>query len=104
MFTTPMFYIGLVIIALLPLTVAIAAPQKVRYKIIASVCVFSLLLSLSCAEYMRKKKMILTAGIMGFTLTAAVSTSFPGLPNGKHRNLSIILATNADTLKNFLQL
>lgn len=38
MFTTPMFYIGLVIIALLPLTVAIVAPQKVRYKIIASVC------------------------------------------------------------------
>lgn len=41
MFTTPMFYIGWVIIALFPLTVAIAAPQKVRYKIIASVCVLT---------------------------------------------------------------
>lgn len=103
MFTTPMFYIGLVIIALLPLTVAIVAPQKIRYKIIASVCVLAVAFALMCGMY-AEKKMILTAGIMGFTLTVAVSTSFPGLPNGEHRNLSIILATNADTLKNFLQL
>lgn len=50
MFTTPMFYIGLVIIALLPLTVAIAAPQKVRYKIIASVCVLAVAFALICGK------------------------------------------------------
>ena len=39
MFTNPIFLIGWIIIALFPLTVAIAAPQRIRYKIIASVCV-----------------------------------------------------------------
>lgn len=39
MFTDPTFLIGWIIIALFPLTVAIAAPQRIRYKIIASVCV-----------------------------------------------------------------
>lgn len=38
MFTTPLFYIGWVIIAMLPLTVAIIAPQKIRYKIVAFLC------------------------------------------------------------------
>lgn len=104
MFTTPMFYIGWVIIAMLPLTVAIVAPQKIRYKIIASVCVLAVAFALMCGMYAEKENDFDRAGIMGFTLTVAVSTSFPGLPNGEHRNLSIILATNADTLKNFLQL
>lgn len=53
MFTTPMFYIGWVIIALLPLTVAIAAPQKVRYKIIASVCVLAV--AFMCGIYAEKE-------------------------------------------------
>ena len=55
MFTTPMFYIGWVIIALLPLTVAIAAPQKVRYKIIASVCVLAVAFAFMCGIYAEKE-------------------------------------------------
>lgn len=55
MFTTPMFYIGLVIIALLPLTVAIVAPQKIRYKIIASVCVLAVAFALMCGMYAEKE-------------------------------------------------
>ena len=51
MFTTPMFYIGWVIIASLPLMVAIIAPQKIRNKIIASVGVLAVALALMCGMY-----------------------------------------------------
>lgn len=103
MFTTPMFYIGWVIIASLPLMVAIIAPQKSATKSLL-LWVSSLLLLLSCAGCMRNRKTTTTAGIMVFILTAAVSINFPALLNGEHQNLSITLAINADTLKNFLQL
>lgn len=103
MFTTPMFYIGLVIIALLPLTVAIAAPQKVRYKIIASVCVLAVAFALMCGIYAEKENDF-DRWNNGIHIDCGGEYQFSGLPNGKHRNLSIILATNADTLKNFLQL
>lgn len=55
MFTTPMFYIGWGIIAMLPLTVAIVAPQKIRYKIIASVCVLAVAFALMCGMYAEKE-------------------------------------------------
>lgn len=55
MFTNPMFYIGWAIIAMLPLTVAIAAPQKIRYKIIASVCVLAVTFALMCGMYAEQK-------------------------------------------------
>ena len=55
MFTTPLFYIGWVIIAMLPLTVAIVAPQKIRYKIIASVCVLAVAFALMCGMYAEKE-------------------------------------------------
>ena len=51
MFTTPMFYIGWIIIALLPLMVAIIAPQKIRNKIIASAGVLAVTLALMCGMY-----------------------------------------------------
>lgn len=51
MFTTPLFYIGWVIIAMLPLT----APQKIRYKIIASVCVLAVAFALMCGMYAEKE-------------------------------------------------
>ena len=69
MFTTPIFYIGWVIIALLPLTVAIAAPQKSAIRS-SLPCAFSLLLSLSCVEYTRKRKTTMTAGPLILTTMA----------------------------------
>lgn len=44
MFTNVMFYVGWAILALLPLTMAIFAPQTVKGKIIACLCVCWLLL------------------------------------------------------------
>ena len=55
MFTNPIFLIGWIIIALFPLTVAIAAPQRIRYKIIASVCVLVAAFAFMCGIYAEKK-------------------------------------------------
>ena len=41
MFTNVMFYVGWAILALLPLTMAIFAPQTVKGKIIACLCVLA---------------------------------------------------------------
>ena len=55
MFTNPIFLIGWIIIALFPLTVAIAAPQRIRYKIIASVCVLVATFAFMCGIYTEEK-------------------------------------------------
>ena len=39
MFTNVMFYVGWAVLALLPLMVAVLAPQTVKGKIIACLCV-----------------------------------------------------------------
>lgn len=41
MFTNIMFYVGWVVLALVPLTVAVLAPQTVKGKIIACLCVLA---------------------------------------------------------------
>lgn len=55
MFTDPIFYIGWAFIAMLPLTMTIAVPQKIRNKIIASVCVLAIAFALMCGTYAEKK-------------------------------------------------